>query len=184
MKPPEGRKLYSYMTALSGIREGDLVRPCTDGVPLLSFADAQALLRKNLPKEVVLVGQKIQGDVEWMGLVEGVDFAEMVDLSEIFKSYNTSYGNYAYHSLIHQANIVLGDSHDASLEHCPELDARMSIQLWNKVVLSPRVVPRWQMALVQNRPAESVAKRLNWVLEGVCLSKFNKKFCSCGSPTG
>jgi len=43
------------------------------------------LIKRLLPKNSVLVGQSINHDVEWLGLVPGKDFSRMVDISEIFR---------------------------------------------------------------------------------------------------
>ena len=45
----------------------------------LQLATAVELLRRHLPRNAVLVGQGIGGDVQWLGLKEGQDF--MVGLS-------------------------------------------------------------------------------------------------------
>lgn len=64
--------VVSYLTPLTGLT-ADLLQE--RGVPL---DEALVKLRANLPANSVLVGQNILKDVEWLGLVEGVDFAAQV----------------------------------------------------------------------------------------------------------
>ena len=40
----------------------------------ISFTEALARIRQQLPRNATLVGQNIRKDVEWLGLREGVDF--------------------------------------------------------------------------------------------------------------
>ena len=60
-----------------------------------------AEVRALLGCDVVLVGQRIQQDIDWVHLRQGVDYSETVDLAEMFKAYNSHYGRYNYYSLSH-----------------------------------------------------------------------------------
>lgn len=183
IKLPPDEKIVSYLTPISGIRKGVLepngTRPSE--YPLMTMDEAREGLKKALPKDAIVVGQKIDSDIDWMGLREGSDFADKIDLSEVFKLYNPKYGNMAYHSLVHEARYVLSMSRaNAGAEHDPADDARMSVELWNKVLANPGKLPDWQRMLRDTRPAPSVAKQLGHVIEGVCLCRFNPRLCVCG----
>jgi len=78
VKPPEGKKVHSYLTPLTGITEDVL---SAHGVPL---EDAMQHVRAALPPHAVLVGQNIAKDVEWLRLEEGKDFTSLVDLAGLW----------------------------------------------------------------------------------------------------
>ena len=92
--------VVSYLTPLTGLRQGDL-----DHGERLS--DVVAEVKSLLGRDVVLVGQGVRNDVEWLQLRQGVDYCETRDLGEMFKVYNHRYGNYNYFSLSHEANTLL-----------------------------------------------------------------------------
>ena len=94
------KPVVSYLTPLTGIREGDL----DNGEKLL---DVIAEVKSLLDPEVVLVGQGIKCDINWLQLEQGTDFAEFVDLAEMFKTYNRRYGSISYFTLSHEANTLI-----------------------------------------------------------------------------
>ena len=98
VKPTE--KIVSYLTPLTGLREGDL----DDGEQLESVL---VEVKRVLSPDIVLVGQGVKNDVQWLKLREGKDFSSTVELAELFKAYNRRYGNYNYFSLSHEANTLL-----------------------------------------------------------------------------
>ena len=69
----------SYLTELTGLNKEVLDQY---GIPL---ADALMTLRSLLPPNALLVGQNIKKDVDWLQLVEGLDFASMIDLAALFR---------------------------------------------------------------------------------------------------
>ena len=174
---PEHR-IVSYLTPLSGVRAEDL-----EGA--VSMEEAIDILKSNLPKDAILVGQNVDSDITWMQLKQGEDFANFVDLSEVFKGYNARYNNYSYHSLLHEARILLNLSDlDTPGEHDPAIDARLSVQLWEKVKSRPDQLQQMRQSLIRNQPKMSAAKRLNFRYEGVCMAKFYPAKCICGMPRG
>ena len=109
VKPTE--KIVSYLTPCTGIREGDL----DDGESLESvIAEVKALLGPN----VVLVGQSVISDVEWLHLEQGVDYSRRVELGELFETYNPRYGNYSFFSLSHEANLLLSPGMNRLCTRC------------------------------------------------------------------
>ncbi len=92
--------IVSYLTPLTGLRRGDL-----DHAERLS--DVLAEVKSLLGRDVVLVGQGVKNDVEWLKLRQGVDYCEMKDLGEMFKAYSHRYSRYNYFSLSHEANTLL-----------------------------------------------------------------------------
>ena len=68
------KPVVSYLTPLTGIRKGDL----DNGEKLL---DVITEVKSLLGPDVVLVGQGIKSDINWLQLQQGTDFAEFVGLS-------------------------------------------------------------------------------------------------------
>ena len=107
------KPVVSYLTPLTGMTQEHLDAQGTD------FASAVQTLRSQLPPSSVLVGQNILKDVEWLGLVRGTDFADMVDLSALLRCWNSRFNSYSYFSQDHYAGVWLGnarteaDAHDA-----------------------------------------------------------------------
>ena len=98
VKPKE--KVMSYLTPLTGIREGDL----DDGEPLEKVV---AEVKGLLGSDVVLVGQIVKSDILWLQLREGKDYESTVELGDLFKTYNPRYERDNFFSLSHEANILL-----------------------------------------------------------------------------
>ncbi len=99
MVKPE-KPVVSYLTPLTGVRAGDL-----DHASELAavIAEVKALLGPS----AVLVGQNVKSDIKWLKLEQGVDYQRTVELGEMFKAYNSRYGNFSFFSLAHEANTLL-----------------------------------------------------------------------------
>ena len=145
---------------------------------------ALATLRTHLPKNAWLVGQNILKDVQWLGLVEGVDFAAQVDLAALLRVFNPRFGSYTYFGQDHYVRAWLGeeaargegDSHDALA------DARCSMMLfqaYRRVQHDPKAVAAIGARALSTRARPSFAK-LNPEFEGVCMG--NRQTCKCGAP--
>eukprot|EP00578_Thalassiosira_sp_NH16_P000211 CAMPEP_0181134062 /NCGR_PEP_ID=MMETSP1071-20121207/31876_1 /TAXON_ID=35127 /ORGANISM="Thalassiosira sp., Strain NH16" /LENGTH=648 /DNA_ID=CAMNT_0023220533 /DNA_START=500 /DNA_END=2447 /DNA_ORIENTATION=+ len=81
VRPPnDGAGVVSYLTPLTGLTAEICLGP--DAV---SLEDAVTSIKGLLPKNGILVGQTIDHDVEWLGLVPERDFDRMVDISMIFR---------------------------------------------------------------------------------------------------
>lgn len=78
--PQDGKGVISYLTPLTGLTSEMCL--ATDAK---SLEEAVDIVKGLLPKNSVLVGQAIDHDVEWLGLVPGRDFERMVDISDIFR---------------------------------------------------------------------------------------------------
>ena len=174
---PDG-PVASYLTPLTGLTAELLEQQGT------TLAEALATLRQALPPTAVLVGQNILKDVEWCGLVEGRDFATMVDLAALLRVWNPKYGSFTYFGQDHYAGVWLGsaearsegDAHDASA------DAAYSMKLFNAYVArqhdAQAVAAMGAKALATPVPP-SFAKRFP-EFEGCCMG--NRQTCRCGAP--
>eukprot|EP00929_Paragymnodinium_shiwhaense_P122699 TRINITY_DN95675_c0_g1_i1.p1 TRINITY_DN95675_c0_g1~~TRINITY_DN95675_c0_g1_i1.p1 ORF type:complete len:232 (-),score=54.46 TRINITY_DN95675_c0_g1_i1:103-798(-) len=170
------RKVVSYLTPLTGMTSQDF----KDAVPLSAAVKAIKEILKD--KCAVLVGQKPQGDIEWMQLEAGRDFQMLLDIAEIFKGYNSRYGSWNYHALQHEAEILLGETPNAT-EHDPSWDAKVSVKLYYKAATAtPSELVSMRQQLLNNRAKPSIAKRYDYCMDGVCMAKFMPKKCRCGRP--
>ena len=174
---PEGR-IVSYITPITGVREGDL-----DNAKSLETVLTQVYAL--LSPDVTLVGQAIAGDIGWLQLKEGVHYKNAIDLAEVFATYNHRYKNMSYFSLQHEANTLLGGAGMiASGSHNPANDAIASIRLYKKYcVESPHLLASAKQQLLRNRPPPNFRKQHNYRYEGVCMAAFFPDKCTCGQPT-
>ncbi len=92
--------VVSYLTPLTGVKEGDL----DSGQDI---EDVICQVKALLGPDVILVGQMVQNQVQWLCLEEGKDYCDVVELSEMFKTYNPRYRNYTRYPLRHEANVLL-----------------------------------------------------------------------------
>ncbi|CAI8025137.1 Interferon-stimulated 20 kDa exonuclease-like 2 [Geodia barretti] len=173
VKPRE--TVMSYLTPLTGLREGDL----DDGEPLESVL---AEVKRILSPEIVLVGQLVKNDVQWLKLREGEHFSCTVDLGELFKAYNHRFSNYNYFPLSHEANTLLYQGF-ISDERDQVTDAKASVQLLKKFYADSGRLEEAKKKLLRNRPPPSWVKQNNCRWEGVCLAAYFPEKCFCGAPT-
>ena len=81
VRPPrDGAGVVSYLTPLTGLT----AKMCL-GPDAKLLEEAVAIVKGLLPKNGVLVGQAIDHDVQWLGLVPGVDFERTADISDLFR---------------------------------------------------------------------------------------------------
>merc|ERR1712151_1442724 len=72
--------VVSYLTPLTGLSK--LLCSSEKAKPL---DDVIMLVKEHLPTNAVLVGQSIQNDIDWLGLEQGKDYREALDIAEIFR---------------------------------------------------------------------------------------------------
>jgi len=171
VKPQE--KVFSYLTKLSGLTE-ELI---SKGIEL---EKAKELLKANLPKNAILVGQNILQDVQWLDLKEGSDFGGMMDLSGIWRVYNEKYKGYSYFSLQHEAKALLNFTQATT--HNAATDAIISMRLYNLYVSIKDDTEQMKQAhrLLLETPMDPSFAKQNPTHDGVCMGQ--KKTCKCGAP--
>ena len=99
-KVKQTKPVLSYLTPLTGLTAGDLT-----GAPPLE--DVVKEIKALLGKDAVIVGQKVDSDMYWLGLEKGVDYHSTVDLADMFKTYNPRFNNMSYFTLRNEANTLL-----------------------------------------------------------------------------
>ena len=181
MRPEQ--PVASYLTPLTGITRADVEQR---GVPLFRALEA---LRAVLPPTAILVGQNIMQDVRWLGLVEGRDFASLMDLQGLFRVWNPKYRTYSVWSQDHLAATLLGwPPAGEGIAHDAATDAAKSMRLFalhgelrRNRVSKEESEAAWMFAeesLLTSEPAPSFARR-NPSFEGVCMG--GRKTCTCGA---
>ena len=173
IKPKE--KVESYLTPLTGVTRSDLEKG-------IALEEAIEKIKELLPNDAIIVGQSIASDLAWMKLTRGVDYAEMVDIAEMFKGFNAQYRTYSFHTLQHEALVLLG-KRPSAIAHDPAWDAQVSVELYKKAKNASRQeLTEMQQRLIAVRPEPSVVKKHNYNMDGVCMAKFMPKFCTCHKP--
>ena len=84
------KNLYDPLTKLTGMTREEIA----SGVP---FEEARSELIRIIGSRACLVGQRIQGDIEWMQLQQGVHFSKYVDIAKKFSFFDKKYKHQTYH---------------------------------------------------------------------------------------
>ena len=150
---------HPYITALTGI-----TRETFENSATLKLEEAVKLVREVFPKHAILVGQNIAKDIEWLGLKEGEDFSEIVDLVGVFQVWNAQYNSFTKFSLAHVCKVLLGVQDEGRL-HNAVADAHLSMMAYNAFrqieAYNPAQLIQLQQALLREPMAPSFAKKSN-----------------------
>eukprot|EP00747_Dinoflagellata_sp_TGD_P068175 gnl/TRDRNA2_/TRDRNA2_155597_c0_seq1.p1 gnl/TRDRNA2_/TRDRNA2_155597_c0~~gnl/TRDRNA2_/TRDRNA2_155597_c0_seq1.p1 ORF type:complete len:390 (-),score=71.25 gnl/TRDRNA2_/TRDRNA2_155597_c0_seq1:32-1201(-) len=170
--------LVSPLTPITGLTRQEIEggRPCEEVV-----AEVKSLLGK----DVTLVGQYIDADIEWLDLHRSIDFKDSVDIASKFRTFNKKHGTDEYYSLAQEVYALLGQKMVGS--HSPVEDSKYSMALFREYVQKPaklRDARDLLMRMKYNRkfPALNTFKK-SMHIDGVCGGKFNKERCFCGQST-
>jgi hypothetical protein len=77
----------------------------------------------------LIVGHSIQKDIQWLQLVQGIDFHSFLNLSDLFRVWNPSRGIFTNFSLDHCASVWM--SLENRPHHQASEDAIISMSLFN-----------------------------------------------------
>lgn len=67
---------------------------------------------------------------QWLGLREGIDFGELIDLAGLYRIWNERYKTYSVFSQDHLARVLLGQDLGAHIAHDAAGDALKSMKLY------------------------------------------------------
>jgi len=168
--------VVSYITPLTGLT-AELIEE--KGIELET---ALTELRRHLPREATLVGQGIDNDVRWLGLVQGEDFAGMIDLATVWCTWNHTYNSWSVFSQEHLAKVLLGEDY-AGTAHNAVDDAVKAVKLFR---IHQQLAELGEHALEDARtrllttPVSPAFKKRYPVFEGVCMG--DRRTCRCGAP--
>lgn len=177
--------LVSPLTKVTGLTAAEIHA----GIPLEDALDQIHTLLCSISTNVTIVGQSVQGDIDWLKLEKGVHYNNVVDLSESFKTWNPKYRNFNFYSLAKEAYGLLGvRMHGGSQSHNPLVDAQVSMRLYNEFVAVPSKLARAKSTLVRltrrkQFPRELMAGTFERNIDGCCGWAFNPDKCICGAPT-
>lgn len=166
--------IVSYLTPLTGLTKEIIDQY---GLPL---ADALVTLRSLLPPNALLVGQNIKKDVDWLQLVEGLDFASMIDLAGLFRVWNPERNSFTGFSQDHTAKVWLRMSD--RVQHNAVDDACISVSLFNayrSVQWDINRLQQLQAAMMSTERTPSFSQ-ITPSIDGCCLG--NRNTCTCGLP--
>jgi len=186
--------VVSFLTPLTGLNKSLCSRQTNK-----TFEEIVELVKEKMPKNGVLVGQSIQHDIEWLGLEKGVDFRDYIDIGTIFRqrvpsnlkkigSSNAQDPNqedeqletrYRIFSLRHTCLYLLGVDIQTSY-HDPTVDAKYSIDLFNKYREQQVEGLRAARDSLHRAPVTPSFASMNPVVDGVCLSKQAYKYKFAG----
>ena len=123
-------------------------------------------------------------DVQWLNLVEGTDFAGMLDLAGLWRVWNAQYNSWSVFGQDHLVKTLLGA--EVAAQHDAASDALKSVRMFNYYnwLQSPQgggapALENAKARLLQTPPEPSFAKK-NPSFEGCCMG--NRKTCTCGAP--
>ena len=125
----------------------------------------------------LLVGNGVDNDIKWLGLVKGEDFSDALDLAEMFKAWNPKYGQFNKYSLAHLCNQLLGAT--IADVHCPKEDAVLSIRLYSRYKHNNALLEQAKRLMVGKVAPTSFVKKNNYRYEGVCMAGYYPEKCSC-----
>ena len=165
-------EVLSYLTPISGVQREHVE---SHGIPL---DEALNKVRSCLSPGTVIVGQNILKDIQWLGLVEGVDFGSMVDLAALFRVWNHKKNSFTNFSQDHVAKVWLGIG-DRTTHNALE-DSHISISLFNayRKVQNDRNQLLYYQNLTFTAERESSFAFREGSIDGCCLG--NRKTCICG----
>jgi len=149
-------------------------------VPLsTAIQEVKTFLRSNeLP---ILVGQRPEGDIKWLTLEVGKDYASIFDLAPQFATQKNGFP--FFFSLQQEAKILLGM--DIGMPHHDAVqDSLASMKLFRLLQNEREKLQTFKKQLTQSAGFyPSTAQQLGFSYEGVCLSAMNPTRCICFQPT-
>eukprot|EP01006_Ploeotia_vitrea_P017976 TRINITY_DN49226_c0_g1_i1.p1 TRINITY_DN49226_c0_g1~~TRINITY_DN49226_c0_g1_i1.p1 ORF type:complete len:219 (+),score=25.30 TRINITY_DN49226_c0_g1_i1:112-768(+) len=168
--------VVSLLSPLSGLVNRDALADAP------TFAEAQAQIFSLCGPNTVIVGQSPQGDLKWLGLQQGIHYKQAINLAELYQAYNSKYGNWNKFSLAAEAKLI---SEEQTGPHTSQHDAQLSMKLfkrWEGNTDAQRRADCDQLLqwAIQRKMPTSVAKRLDYKYEGVCLAAYYPQKCTCG----
>jgi hypothetical protein len=177
--------LVSPLTQVTGLTADEIHA----GIPLEDALNQVYTLLRKLSTNVTIVGQSIQGDIDWLKLKKGVHYTKSVDLSQSFKTWNPRFSNYNFYSLAKEAYGLLNvRMHGANQSHSPLVDAQVSMRLYMEIVVVPTKLAAakkklFRMTCSRQFPRELMANSFERTIDGCCGWGFNPEKCFCGAPT-
>lgn len=169
-------QIVSYLTPLTGVTK----EICEEkGRPLQEVVEQ---VKSHLSIDAVIVGQSIEHDIKWLGLVKGKDYKDSFDIALMFRQAlpdlkslqeNSSLSPapiyYRCFSLRHTCLHLLFIDIQKN-EHDPVIDARYSMKLFQKYKDSGPSELRAIRDTLNRAPVTSSFAKSNPLIDGVCMN--------------
>lgn len=157
-------------------------------VSLAEALDKVYALLTSLGPNVILVGQRPQGDIKWLQLEQGVHYEDHIDLAEQFRSWNAKYECWNMYSLAKEAFALLNVQMHGNDSHSPLVDAQVSMRLYMEFVhntkrLQKAVDKLQRVTRYRGFPQELLSSHQDRNIDGVCGYAFDPSRCTCQQPT-
>ncbi|CAF0817896.1 unnamed protein product [Adineta steineri] len=169
-------KVVSDLYPFTGLRMKDLLQAPT-------LDEVLKEIHPLFDATTTIVGQSPKNDIEWLKLEKDVHYAQIIDLSDWFKTVNARYGSISCFSLAHEASTLLGIDLNAGNGHLATQDAKASMQLYLKYKDNESGKETARRLLLKTRPGITPAKACNYNYESVCLAGYFPQKCSCNRPS-
>jgi len=145
----------------------------------ISYNDVMINLKKFLDKDVVIIGHNVDIDILRLGLEQGVDYKNYIDMVMEFrtiKKYGSSIKN-KYFTLNQEKNVLL-DIKDESSNLLDDTKITMTLfKNWIKPGETKKA--RAKKKLLMSKYKEDISD--NYIIDGVCCSPYRKDKCICAS---
>ncbi len=84
----------------------------------------------------------------------------------------------------HESEVLLGVEADTG-HHTAVADCNNAVRLYNKYLLNhdKKRVSEAKKALSISKPSRNIVRDLNYVIDEVCMAKYNSNKCTCGQDT-
>ena len=171
-------KIKSYLTPLTGIISFNFIG-VTD-----SLDDVLPEVKACLGPHTVVIGHNPEIDIQRLGLVKGIDYKRIIDLSNEFAVEDKRFENRPVKfplKFLVDSLLSSEEADDAQNTACG--DCFNIVRLYNKhLVKRDKKLKKLLNKMLHTKMPQSVAKLNGFKIDGVCLSAFNESNCSCGQP--
>eukprot|EP00767_Chilomastix_cuspidata_P002960 gnl/Chilomastix_cuspidata/3082.p1 GENE.gnl/Chilomastix_cuspidata/3082~~gnl/Chilomastix_cuspidata/3082.p1 ORF type:complete len:269 (+),score=49.16 gnl/Chilomastix_cuspidata/3082:104-910(+) len=170
------KPVVSFLRPITGIS-----REVFEQSPSVDLEECKATIRSFLQPSSVVVGQGIDAIMRALDLHAGRDFAQAVALERLFEVHNPQYRSATRFSLRHEIFVLF--DFDICVEpralHAP---AFFSMRMFVEFGCSAAAREEARRRLLAVDPQPPIPRQLRFKYEGVCLSRFDARFCTCGQP--
>tara|TARA_Y100001970_G_scaffold293773_1_gene443080 strand:+ start:2709 stop:3815 length:1107 start_codon:yes stop_codon:yes gene_type:complete len=144
----------------------------------ISYNEAMISLKDILDKDVVFIGHNVDVDILRLGLEQGIDYKNYIDIVTEFrtiKKYGSSIKN-KYFTLNQEKSVLLNINEESSnlLD-----DAKITMTLFkNWIKPGETKKARAKKKLIESKFITTINKD-NFIIDGVCCSPYRKDKCIC-----
>jgi DNA polymerase III epsilon subunit-like protein len=165
-------RLFSPLTEYTQMTADDIAA----GIPL---EDVREMVRAHVGPHGILVGHSVEHDINWLELVEGVDYESYRDTAQVFAIRRPGQTNPTPLSLQQVARGLL-EKEIQREGHSSLEDARISMRLYLEKGSTQDLEDRSREILSERFRNHELRRKRSPVVDGVCMGSWNKT-CPCGN---